>query len=635
MQWNHDINGHGTHVAGIILDVVDSGRSSSNGNNVDLFVVSAFDNDNIGYESDVVRAIRTCVEKGNADVVNLSLGNAYAPSQFTSELYASIVENYGAMLIAAAGNEDSEARAGINYYPAYHPSVVSVGAIMKDGMLLPNSVRNEQVEMVAPGAEILSTSVNYGDGDVQYGYERRSGTSAAAPHVTGAVALLKSHFPNCSNRQLRYAMAKSAVRNVIQDDNGKRDGLLMLSTLRDEQDVVDNSTVRDWTECDSTKGYGNIQVRDTLDWLLVQGGCDAWDTAYDSRGGCTTLEGGIVRTIQNQEPQQQQQTGESTDESDSDDEEDESKDDGSDGDDDGSSDSEETDTKDAFLSFKEALESISGVTIKPSNEEQSEEENEQEQQQQIEDKVVEDGLSENEEDLADIEDTEVDQEVLTTSPTGLDETTNNNSTNAPIDTPIEDSTQTDEPIIMSEPSAAPIEDSTTTDDPIIISEPSVVPIEDSATTDDPIIMSEPSAAPIEDSTPTDDPIIMSEPSVAPIEDSTTTDDPIIMSEPSAAPIEDSTITGEPIIMSEPSAAPIEDSTTTDDPIIMSEPSAAPINVVDDVTTGESSSGIDSEDTIESPTDSPTPPVKKTSGTDDDDKNVKYAGLNPFFFDDGN
>ena len=588
MQWNHDINGHGTHVAGIILDVVDSGRSSSNGNNVDLFVVSAFDNDNIGYESDVVRAIRTCVEKGKADVVNLSLGNAYAPSQFTSELYASIVENYGAMLIAAAGNEDSEARDNINYYPAYHPSVVSVGAIMKDGMLLPNSVRNEQVEMVAPGAEILSTSVNYGDGsrDVQYGYERRSGTSAAAPHVTGAVALLKSHFPNCSNRQLRYAMARSAVRNVIQDDNGKRDGLLMLSTLRDEQDVVDNSTVRDWTECDSTKGYGNIQVRDTLDWLLVQGGCDAWDTAYDSRGGCTTLEGGIVRTIQNQEPQQQQQTGESTDESDSDDEEDERKDDDSDGDDDGSSDSEETDTKDEetviptkqedpFMSFKEALKSISGVTINPSNEEQSEEENEPEQQQQTEGKVVEDGLSENEEDLADIEDTEVDQEVLTTSPTGLDETTNNNSTNAPIDTPIEDSTQTDEPIIMPEPSVAPIEDS--------------------ATTDEPIIMPEPSAAPIEDSTPTDDPIIMSEPSVA----------------------------------------PIEDSTTTDDPIIMSEPSAAPINVVDDVTTGESSSGIDSEDTIESPTDSPTPPVKKTSGTDDDDKNVKYAGLNPFFFDDGN
>jgi subtilisin family serine protease len=71
MQWNHDNNGHGTHVAGIILDVVDSGSSSSSGNNVDLFVVSAFDDDNVGYESDVVRAIRTCVEQGKADVVNL------------------------------------------------------------------------------------------------------------------------------------------------------------------------------------------------------------------------------------------------------------------------------------------------------------------------------------------------------------------------------------------------------------------------------------------------------------------------------------------------------------------------------------------------------------------------------------
>jgi hypothetical protein len=470
MQWNHDNNGHGTHVAGIILDVVDSGSSSSSGNNVDLFVVSAFDDDNVGYESDVVRAIRTCVEQGKADVVNLSLGNAYAPSQFTSDLYASIVENYGAMLIAAAGNEDSEAREGINYYPAYHPSVVSVGAIMEDGMLLPNSVRNEQVEIVAPGAEIVSTSVNYGDGSsgVQYGYERRSGTSAAAPHVTGAVALLKSHFPNCSNRQLRYAMAKSAVRNVIKNDAGQRDGLLMLSTLKDEQDVVDNSTIRDNAECDSTKGYGNIQVRDTLDWLLVQGGCDYWDTTYDSRGGCTTLEGGIVRI----------------DYSDADDEEDETNDDGNDEDEDdeGNLESEETETKDeetvipteqegTSMSFQEALASIYGVTIKPVNEEESEEESNE--QEQTGGKVVEDGSSENEEeDVVDIENIEVDEEVLTTSDvptdspsTGLDEPTSTDSTDAPTDSPIEDSTPTDEPV--SEPTAAPINviDDVTTNEP--------------------------------------------------------------------------------------------------------------------------------------------------------------------------
>jgi len=263
-------------------------------------------------------------------------------------------------------------------------------------------------------------------------------------------------------------MAKSAVRNVIKNDAGQRDGLLMLSTLKDEQDVVDNSTIRDNAECDSTKGYGNIQVRDTLDWLLVQGGCDYWDTAYDSRGGCTTLEGGIVRI----------------DYSDADDEEDETNDDGNDEDEDdeGNLESEETETKDeetvipteqegTSMSFQEALASIYGVTIKPINEEESEEESNE--QEQTGEKVVEDGSSENEEeDVVDIENIEVDEEVLTTSDvptdspsTGLDEPTSTDSTDAPTDSPIEDSTPTDEPV--SEPTAAPINviDDVTTNEP--------------------------------------------------------------------------------------------------------------------------------------------------------------------------
>ena len=352
MQWNRDINGHGTHVAGIILDVVDGGDRNINSNNIDLFVVSAFDGNDVGYESDVVRAVRTCVAEGKADVVNLSLGNTY-PSQFTARLYENIVEHYGALLVAAAGNKhyenssydddddnSSSSSSSVNddnnngssedyydFFPASIPSVISVGAVQRGGVLYPNSVRNNQVEFVGPGHEILSMGVKYkrddddNDDEIEYVYERRSGTSSAAPHVTGAVALLKSHFSDCSNRQIRYAMAKSAVRDENSDNGNDNDndnksalGMLgMLTTNNMQQDSRNSDSDSDSNECDSTKGYGNIQVRDAFEWMLLQGRCDSWDVERVSRGGCTTLEGGIVR-IQPPKEEHEEEEGENDDE---------------------------------------------------------------------------------------------------------------------------------------------------------------------------------------------------------------------------------------------------------------------------------------------------------------------------------
>eukprot|EP00536_Pseudo-nitzschia_multiseries_P011317 jgi/Psemu1/205479/e_gw1.378.37.1 len=191
MQWNRDTNGHGTHVAGVILEVISRIDSSSLPSNIDLFVVSAFDGNDCGYESDVVRAVRTCVGEAKADVINLSLGNSY-PSTFRAQLYQTIVEKGGAVMVAAAGNKDQNDSEDYAFYPASIPSVISVGAVQRGGASYPRSIRNNQVEFVGPGHEILSTGVRWNKEKekMEYVYERRSGTSTAAPHIAGAVALV-------------------------------------------------------------------------------------------------------------------------------------------------------------------------------------------------------------------------------------------------------------------------------------------------------------------------------------------------------------------------------------------------------------------------------------------------------------
>lgn len=98
-------------------------------------------------------AVQQCIDMG-ADVINMSLGSTLM-SDFARDLYTSAVEDHDIILIAAAGNNGDQTK----NYPASHPSVISVGATDESGKRFFSSVHNDQVELVAPGHEILSTSV--------------------------------------------------------------------------------------------------------------------------------------------------------------------------------------------------------------------------------------------------------------------------------------------------------------------------------------------------------------------------------------------------------------------------------------------------------------------------------------------
>lgn len=124
---------------------------------------------------DVLRGIDAAWEAG-AQVFNLSL---VGPSNPLLERAVARAERLGAVVVAAAGNEGSETPR----YPAAYPSVVGVGAVDADGERYARSNRGLSTDVWAPGVEILSTQP-------PDGYAFGDGTSLAAAHVSGAVAVL-------------------------------------------------------------------------------------------------------------------------------------------------------------------------------------------------------------------------------------------------------------------------------------------------------------------------------------------------------------------------------------------------------------------------------------------------------------
>ncbi|WP_138499216.1 S8 family peptidase [Nostoc sp. PA-18-2419] len=196
-----DRNGHGTHVSGTIAGENNDYGVTGIAYDAKIMPVKVLNDSGSGSYNSIAKGIRYAVDNG-ADVINLSLGGKYSNRTLESAIdYAS---SKGVIVVMAAGN-DGESSPD---YPARYAykSGIAVGAVDRNKNLADFSDRagtNQISYVTAPGVDVYSTVPNNQ-------YATYSGTSMAAPHVAGVVALMLSANPNLTDAQVRQIVTETA-----------------------------------------------------------------------------------------------------------------------------------------------------------------------------------------------------------------------------------------------------------------------------------------------------------------------------------------------------------------------------------------------------------------------------------------
>jgi subtilisin len=173
-----DDNGHGTHVAGIIAALSNKIGVIGVACRAQLYAVKVLGANGSGYLSDAVEGLEWCINNG-MHVVNMSVGHDTDVELLHEAIKA--VYNAGIFIVAAAGNSGPDSNSVI--YPAKYPEVAAVSASDQHDSIAYFSSRGPEVDLTAPGVNIYSTYRNRT-------YMKLSGTSMAAPHVSGTAALV-------------------------------------------------------------------------------------------------------------------------------------------------------------------------------------------------------------------------------------------------------------------------------------------------------------------------------------------------------------------------------------------------------------------------------------------------------------
>ncbi|SET72090.1 S8 family serine peptidase [Hymenobacter actinosclerus] len=242
---NADVAGpdplHGTHVAGIIgADRVNNlGIMGIAPPVVRLMAVRAVP-DGDERDKDVANAIRYAADHG-ASIINMSFGKYYSPQRAAVEEAIRYADSKGVLLVHSAGNENENLDQKLQYpAPVFLngqriPNLITVGASSRDndaGLAADfSNFGKTQVDVFAPGNQIYSTLPGGRYGNL-------SGTSMAAPVVSGIAATLKSYFPELTAADLKRLILASAQPTHTQVRQPGSDKLVDFADLSSTGGIV-------------------------------------------------------------------------------------------------------------------------------------------------------------------------------------------------------------------------------------------------------------------------------------------------------------------------------------------------------------------------------------------------------------
>ncbi len=198
-----DDNGHGTHCAGIVAALDNEIGVIGVAPEASLYAVKVLDAGGSGWVSDIIAGIQWSVGN-NMQIISMSLGSRFDDQALRAACDAAY--DAGIILVAAAGNSGNPPGRGDNViYPARYGSVIAVATTGQDDKRASWSSTGPDLELAAPGVNILSTVPGSG-----YESEGWSGTSMACPHVAGTAALVIASDNTLTNNEVRQKLIDTA-----------------------------------------------------------------------------------------------------------------------------------------------------------------------------------------------------------------------------------------------------------------------------------------------------------------------------------------------------------------------------------------------------------------------------------------
>ena len=296
-----DGNGHGTHVSGTIAAKGNNGIGVAGvAWNAKIVPLKFLSDTGSGTTANAIKAIDYCTANG----IKLS-NNSWGGGLFDSLLLKAIT-NAGAadhLFIAAAGNSALNIDVSLSYPASYNLSnMVNVASTTNTGTL--STFSNFGVATVhvgAPGSNVFSTwPVALTVLGQQNGYNSISGTSMAAPHVTGLAALLRGKMPSWTATQVRSAILSSTKPLANLAGKVGREGIIsaynaLLGTNVEAIPPTVNAVRTPATA--NAAGWNNANVTVAITGTDNVGGSGVRDVRYTINAGTTTTSAGSTTNV--------------------------------------------------------------------------------------------------------------------------------------------------------------------------------------------------------------------------------------------------------------------------------------------------------------------------------------------------